>query len=122
METEQNNRGRMLSAISNSILGIHREHYGRGAERARTIMQGDYVACFLEDIYTPIERTLIKAGKYDEVRMTRQSFQDALSDEFTSAVEKYTGRKVVAFFSQIHRNPDMAMEGFVLAPLPVEER
>jgi uncharacterized protein YbcI len=121
MEGEQNNRGRMLSAISNGILGIHREQYGRGADRARTIMHGDYVACFLEGIFTPVEHTLIKAGKFDQVRETRQSFQDALSDEFRAVVEQHTGRKVAAFFSQIHRDPDMALEGFALEPLPGQQ-
>ena len=43
-------RGKMLLAVTNSIVGLHREHYGRGATRGRTIMQDDYLVCFLEDL------------------------------------------------------------------------
>jgi uncharacterized protein YbcI len=111
----EDERGQTLAAISNAVLGLHRDNYGRGAVRARTIIQGDYVACFLEDIYTPVEHTLIRAGQWEQVRNTRTAFQDALSAEFRAAVEEITGRTVVAFFSQVHHDPDMAIEAFVLA-------
>jgi uncharacterized protein YbcI len=50
-------RGRLAAAISNAILRIHSQYYGRGASRARTVMGADYVICFLEDIYTQVEKT-----------------------------------------------------------------
>jgi hypothetical protein len=50
-------RGKLAASISNAIVGLHREYYGRGATRARTVMGSNYVICFLEDIYTPVERT-----------------------------------------------------------------
>ena len=106
----------MLSAISNGVLGLHRERYGRGAERARTIMHGDFVVTFLYDIFTAGEKTLIEAGHYGQVREMRQTFQDTVRTSFTETVEAATGRKVVAFFSQVHAGPDMALEGFVLEP------
>ena len=111
----EDERGQTLAAISNAVLGLHRDNYGRGAVRARTIIQGDYVACFLEDIYTPVEHTLIRAGQWEQVRNTRTAFQDALSAEFRGAVEEITGRAVIAFFSQVHHDPDMGIEAFVLA-------
>ena len=46
-------RGKLAAAISNAIVGIHREYYGRGASRARTVMGADYIICFMEDIYRP---------------------------------------------------------------------
>ena len=60
-------RGKLAAAISNAIVGIFREYYGRGASRARTVMGADYVITFLEDIYTPVERTLIEAGRFAAV-------------------------------------------------------
>jgi uncharacterized protein YbcI len=116
MEGEPTERGRMLSAISNGMLGVHRERYGRGAERARTIMQGDLVVSVLFDIFTPAERTLIEGGHFAQVRETRQMFQDTVSDSFKQVVEQATGRKVAAFFSQVHASPDVALEGFLLEP------
>ncbi len=109
-------RGRQAAVISNAITRIHREHYGRGATTVRTIMQRNFVVSFLEDIYTPIERTLIDAGHQEQVRETRQIFQDAMRDRFAEAVEEATGRRVVAFMSQVHFDPDLACEIFVLEP------
>ena len=104
-------------AIANAITKLHREHYGRGAASARTIMGRDHVVVFLEDIYTTVERTLIDDGKFPTVRETRQAFQMTLADAFTSAVEGITGRKVIAFMSEVHQGPDVAAEMFVLAPV-----
>ena len=116
MATEPSDRGRQISAVSNGITRLHRDHYGRGATSTRTIMQRDYVVCFLEDIYTPVERTLIDAGREEAVLETRQIFQQAMRSNFVEIVEEATGRKVKAFMSQNHFEPDMACEIFVLEP------
>ena len=110
-----NNRQRAL-AISNAIVRLHREFYGRGATSARTIIQRDYAVCFLNDIYTPVERTLIEAGDYEQVLQTRFAFQRAMREKFSAAVEDVMGRKVIAFLSQVHFDPDLAAEIFVLEP------
>jgi uncharacterized protein YbcI len=116
MATEISERGRQAAAISNAITRLHREHYGRGASTTRTIIQRNFVVCFLEDIYTPVERTLIESDRRDAVRETRNLFQDAMSGRFRDAVETATGRSVIAFMSQVHFEPDMAAEVFVLEP------
>jgi uncharacterized protein YbcI len=116
MSSEISERGRQASSVSNAITRMHREHYGRGATTARTIIQRNYVVCFLEDIYTPVERTLIEAGRLEAVRETRNLFQDAMGPRFIEAVEKAMGRKVIAFMSQVCFDPDMAAEVFVLEP------
>jgi uncharacterized protein YbcI len=116
MTIEVSERGRQAASISNAITRLHRDHYGRGATIARTIIQRNYVVCFLEDIYTPVERTLIEAGRNDAVRETRNIFQDAMGPKFREAVEEVTGRSVIAFMSQVCFDPDMAAEVFVLEP------
>jgi uncharacterized protein YbcI len=116
MTTEISERGRRAASISNAITRLHRDHYGRGATTTRTIIQRNYVVCFLEDIYTPVERTLIDAGRSEAVRETRNIFQDAMGPKFREAVEEVTGRTVIGFMSQVHFDPDMAAEVFVLEP------
>jgi len=108
--------GRRASAAANAITRLHREHYGRGAVSAHTVIQRDYVIVFLEDIYTPVERTLIEAGQQAKVRETRQAFQDAMTVPFSEAIAEVMGRKVIAFMSQVCFDPDMAAEIFVLEP------
>jgi len=114
--TPGRDRGKMAAAVSNAILKIHSEHYGRGASRARTVMGADYVICFLEDIYTPVEKTLIEAGRFPAVKETRSAFQDTMETRFSEAVEEVVGRKVIGFLSQVHVDPDLAVETFILEP------
>ena len=108
--------GRRAAAVSNAITRLHREYYGRGATTTRTVIQRNYVIAFLEDICTPAERTLLEAGQADVVRQTRQVFQDAMRERFSAAVEEIMDRKVIAFMSQVHFEPDIAAEIFVLEP------
>ena len=103
-------------AIANAITKLHRQHYGRGAASARTVMGRDHVVVFMEDIYTTVERTLIEDGKFDTVRATRKAFQLTLQGAFTEAVEGITGRRVIAFMSEVHVDPDISAELFVLEP------
>lgn len=105
------------TAISNGIAALHREHYGRGAGRVRTIVHSDFVATLLDDPYTPAERMMIEKGQFLQVRETRTMFQDWMQTAFTDVVEQATGRKVQAFFSQSSELPQVSLEFFVLEPL-----
>jgi uncharacterized protein YbcI len=116
MSDDAADRNRRASTISTAITRLHRDHYGRGATTARTIIHRDYVVTFLDDLFTPIEHTLIDAGREDTVRETRHIFQQAMRQAFVAVVEETMGRKVVAFMSQVHFAPDMAAEIFVLEP------
>jgi uncharacterized protein YbcI len=109
-------RGKLAAAISNAIVGLHRDDYGRGATRTRTVMGSDYVIVFLEDVYTPVEKTLIEAGRFDAVKEMRSAFQDTMREKFSEAVEQLVGRKVIGFLSQVHVDPDLSVETFILEP------
>jgi len=102
--------------ISNGMSRLHRDYYGRGPDSVRTIVGQDYVISFLEELYTPVERTLIDAGEVEAVRETRLAFQRAMRDRFVECVEDATGRTVRAFLSQVHIDPDISAEIFVLEP------
>ena len=85
-------RGAMASEISRAIVGIHAKHYGRGPTKAKTIVTEDVVVCSLEDIYTQVEKTLIRAGRFEDVRNLRLAFQLELEAVFVAAVEETIGR------------------------------
>jgi uncharacterized protein YbcI len=108
--------GRRAAAISNAITRLHRDYYGRGATKVRTVIQRNFIVTFLEDIYTPVERTLLEVDNKQIVRETRNAFQLAMRDRFVAAVEEIMERKVIAFMSQVHFEPDLAAEVFVLEP------
>lgn len=103
------------TAISNGIGSMHREHYGRGADRIRTLIHQDVVMTTLEDCFTTVEKKMIAEGAFVQVRETRTMFQDWMRPRFTEIVEEATGQKVRSFFSQVSHDPDMALEVFLLS-------
>lgn len=113
-------RGEIDAAISNAIVGLIREHVGRGPTKARTIHSGKFVLCVLEDTMTKAERTLASAGEEDSVLRIRHALQQVMRNEMANAVEAFTQRKVVAFMSANHIEPDLSAELFILDEAPSE--
>jgi uncharacterized protein YbcI len=102
------------TAISNGLSSLHREYFGRGPDTVRTVIGHDHVITFLENLYTPSERTLLAAGEVEAVVQSRLAFQRAMKARFIDCIEQATGRKVRAFLSQVHMEPDISAEIFVL--------
>ena len=107
-------RGETLREISSAIVGLYREHFGKGPTAAKTYVLDDLVICVLRNGLTTVEKTLFERGRADAVREVRSAFQDAVADTFTGAIEWLTNRRVVAFMSQAHVEPDLAVEVFFL--------
>jgi uncharacterized protein YbcI len=103
----------VVAEISREIVKAHAQYYGRGPTKARTVWKDDVVVVILEEIFTRAERTLVDAGHFEQVRATRQAFQDEVEPLFRQLVEQATGRGVRGFLSQC--SPDgIASETFVL--------
>ena len=107
--------GERLAAVSNAIVSIFSECYGRGPTKAKTYAFDNYVFTVLEDILTTVERTLVDRGEARLVRTVRLTFQEAFADRITSEVAEIMGREVVAYHSQVTFDPPMGFEIFVLA-------
>ena len=110
-------RGEALARISTELVQLHHRYYGKGPNKAKSYMVNDTVICILKGGFTTVERTMIDEGKSDVVHQMRRGFQEAMEEQFTSVVEGATERKVIAYMSQIHHDPDMAIELFVLEPI-----
>jgi uncharacterized protein YbcI len=107
----------MLAQISVGLVQLHSRFYGKGPTKAKTHMVNDTVICILRGGFTTVERTLLDTGEIESVFQMRRSFQTAMEDEFSRIVEEATQRKVIAYMSSIHVDPDLAVEFFVLEPL-----
>ena len=83
---------------------------------AKATINGDSVMILLGDTLTRGERRLVATGKADRVLQLRHDFQLVMRDELVAAVEHALGRKVIAFMSQNHIDPDLAAEIFILQP------
>ena len=79
-------------------------------------MSDDFVLVVLEDVFTTAERTLVAAGRADEVKQARDAFNEIMRDQFVDAIESATGRRVRAFMCETHVDPEMAVEVFILEP------
>lgn len=111
--------GEMLSAISNSIVSLLREHYGRGPTRAKTYVLDDLLVCVMRDGFTAIEHTMMEGGQQHRVVELRQDFQVLMEKTYRKEIERLTGGKVIAFLSQVHIDPDLTIEMFLMdRPLP----
>jgi uncharacterized protein YbcI len=111
--------GQLLAAISTSVVAILREHYGRGPMKAKTYALDDIVVVVMRGSgFTPLEQTMMDGGQPDRVVNMRHEFQHVMTGRFTETIERLTDRKVLAFLSQAHVDPDITIEiFFVDAPL-----
>jgi uncharacterized protein YbcI len=108
--------GSPSQAISNGAVHLLREYTGRGPTKAKTTISENLVVLILKDTMTKAEHQLAAKGKEDKVLDIRHEFQKVMRDELIALVEKETGRKVDAFMSDNHIDPDLAAEVFVLEP------
>ena len=116
VETER--RPGLRADISNAMVGLKKEFYGKGPTKAKTYINDNYVFCVMQGGLTRNEETLLAAGHNDLVRQFRLKFQEAMAAPTTEAVERLTGRKVLGYHSQIVFNPEHAIEMFVLDAPP----
>jgi uncharacterized protein YbcI len=108
--------GELQAALSNAIVRIMREFYGKGAARSRTMLFDEYVFVVLEDVLTTAETTLTDGGAGELVQRVRMVFEDLMTATFVGEVQRLTGRTVVAYHSQIVLEPARCFEIFVLDP------
>jgi uncharacterized protein YbcI len=116
--TSQETRKSALVEISDAMVGLYKNQFGRGPTSARTHWCGpDALTCFLEDTLTPAERNLAKMGEHQRLRDTRTFFQYATVAEFCEPVERITGRTVRSFQSSIDTEVDgLSIETFIFYP------
>ena len=112
-----------LAALSNAMVALYKEQFGRGPTKARSAYAGrDAVLCTLENTFTPAEASLARMGEHQRLRDIRMFFQYATEKEFRETVERITGRKVRAFVSGIDTEQDVSAELFYLKPSGSSDR
>jgi uncharacterized protein YbcI len=107
--------GDIRTAISDGLVALLKEYYGRGPEQTKTYFSDDLVVCLLRGGFTRVEQTLFEGGHGDDVIRQRMAFQNVMRDRLERVVEAATGRKVVGFMSGNQQDPDMICEVLVLA-------
>jgi uncharacterized protein YbcI len=109
----------LLAAVSNAMVALHKEQFGRGPTNARSHFAGpDALMCVLDDVLLPAERKMAEMGDHQHVREARVAFQVATTKEFVTAVEQIVQRKVRAFASATDVEHNVVFENFAFEPEP----
>jgi uncharacterized protein YbcI len=114
--TTSRTHGDVLTAISDGMVALLKEFYGRGPTRAKSYYEDDLVVCLLRGGFTRVEQTLLAGGRGSSVIQQRMEFQELMRERFEAVIEAATGRQVIGFMSGNQQHPDMMCEVFILAP------
>src|ERR1700759_731744 len=108
--------GDVLTAVSEGMVALLKEYYGRGPTQAKTYYMDDLVVCLLRGGFTRVEQTLFDGGHGRAVIQQRMGLQEVMRERFEAVIEHATGRRVIGFMSGNQQDPDMMCEVFMLAP------
>src|SRR5215207_1724436 len=116
-ETAADRRGMQTAELSNAMVRIYKEQFGRGPTKAHTAYAtDDLLICTLENSLTPSERNMLELDEHQRVREIRMFFQHAAEKEFVDTVERVSGRRVRGFVSGTDTHQDISTEVFYLEP------
>ena len=107
-------RGELRQQLSNAIVALFKQYFGRGPTDCRTYLEPDLVIIVLTGGYSAAEQTLFQAGKWHEVRQARIAWQDSMEVRFIETIERLTQRTVKAFLSANRQDAELTIELFVL--------
>lgn len=105
-----------LVELSNAMVTLHREHWGRGPAAAKSVIVEGLAVCTLTDVFTRSERRLIEAGRGENVQITCMLHQATCEEEYIAAAAEALDRPVTGMVSAPHIDPDLLFEVFVLGP------
>lgn len=114
--TQHPRSGEVLTAISDGLVALLKDYYGKGPTETKTYYEDDLVVCLFRGIGMPVEHTLEAGGFGDVVLHQRMVFQELMHDRFKEVVERATRRRVIGVMSGHQPHPEMCCEVFVLAP------
>jgi uncharacterized protein YbcI len=116
LQSKPSSHGDVLTAISDGLVALLKEFYGRGPTRAKSYYEDDLVVCVLRGGFSRVEQTLLDGGRGHAVIQQRMEFQEVMRARFAGIIEGATGKRVIGFMSGNQQDPDLMCEVFILAP------
>ena len=111
----------LLAAVTEEMVAMHERYHHRVPASAKTqLLEDDLIAVVMGGVYSDVEKTMIELQRSTLVQETRSAFQEAMQHRFIAAIERLSGREVLAFISNSHVGPDLEIELFVLRPRTLE--
>ena len=106
--------GQLLVALSNAMVAIYKELYGKGPVKVRTWYLDDVVLCVLRGGLTHGEHTFVDIGRSDQVARQRDSFHVDTEPVFVQKIEELTGRRVKTVLDANSEEDDVSILVFLL--------
>jgi uncharacterized protein YbcI len=116
LQSKPSRHGEVLTEISDGMVALLKEFYGRGPTRAKSYYEDDLVVCVLRGGFSRVEETLLAGGRGQAVIQQRMEFQEVMRQRFATVIEDATGKRVIGFMSGNQQDPDLMCEVFILAP------
>ncbi len=114
---ETTHRQSVLAELSNALVALHKEQFGRGPMRARSDFAGpDTTVTVFHDALLPAEKALVEMGQGLRVQESRIFFQEATRDRFIATIERIVERKIVSFHSTCDPRTGTVLEIALFAP------
>ena len=110
----QPHRGRVSEEVSRTFVQMAKDYAGKGPTKCRTYIEDDLIIVLMRGGFTRSEQTLFEDGKWQNVRAMRHAIQDTMEGRLTATLERLTGRRVYAFMSASHQEPDLQVQMFLL--------
>jgi uncharacterized protein YbcI len=115
LQSKPSSHGDVLTAISDGMVALLKEYYGRGPTRAKSYYEDDLVVCVLRGGFSRVEETLLAGGRGQAVIQQRMEFQEVMRERFAKVIEGATDQRVIGFMSGNQQDPDLMCEVFILA-------
>ena len=101
--------------MNDAAARVWAQLHGTGPRDVKSYLNDDMLFVVMRGAMTKQERTLAERGRGDRVREIRVVFEEAICDDFRRAVEGLTGRRVLAYQSQLLLEVELTVEIFKLA-------
>ena len=106
---EQNTiHGPAALAICNAITGALKRSSGKGPTKVKAYSEHDHVAVIVQDMLTPLERTLVQDGHEQLVSEAREALTGRVASDCRATIEQATGRRVVGWQTEVNPSADRA--------------
>jgi uncharacterized protein YbcI len=103
--------------VSNALVALHKQQFGRGPTNARTDFAGpDVMVTVFYDALLPAEKALVEMGESLRVLEARAFFQEATRDQFMEVIEQIVRRKIHSFHSTCDPRTGIVIEIAVFEP------
>jgi uncharacterized protein YbcI len=107
----------VLLEVSNALVALHKEQFGRGPRKARTNFAGpDVLVTVFEDALLPAEKALVEMGETLRVLEARAFFQEATRMRFIQTIEQIVHRKIDSFHSTCDPRTGVVVEIAIFKP------